>query len=395
MAKYIPFVNTDSDVRILKLYYLGAEIVRVTLEKIHDVRRNLPRHTNLWLDCGVDGYDHHIKQEKEPIPSYLANCDHGNKVFEAEHLVRPNQEIVDKFVASALNKCINYNPRWLTVPQLPVLDSNERNKINLCLAKATLTWKLGKNFKGALLLPLILTHKQQVMLKTHWKPRADATIKSFQAAQADGIWIVDKSLADQNAERSFVDRFPSLIALHGYLKGETRAFLVAGPYWGLNLVLWARGIVEYPAIGLGTGYQYHLPGGRLHRGKSRIVLPPLRRCVVVSPELKNWLDDAVRQISTEDPAFQQFRQASNELTRCLQNIETGVEAIVARKQIALFYRNWIDKISAIDPTGRALGLYQDLSSAFVLGKHLETLPASCGKARRPEKVAEYLMLNCL
>jgi hypothetical protein len=395
MPTYIPFVNTNSDVTILNSHYSESKVVRVTLEKIDGIKSNLHSSIKLWLDAGVDGYEHHIKQEREPIPLYLAKCSNSDKIFEAKHITKPNQKIVDDFVASILNECIKHDPQWLTIPQLPVSDSNERNKINLSLAKATSTWKSNKNFKGFLLLPLIFTHKQQIMLKTHWKPRVDATIRSSQAAQADGIWVVDASLADQNAESSFVDRFPSLIALHEYLKDNTRAFLIAGPYWGLNLVLWARGIIDYPAIGLGTGYQYHLPSGIMHKGTSRIALPPLRRCAVASPELKSWLNEAVKQISTGDPAFVQFTQARNELEQCLKVIRPGIESISAKNQVAKFYKAWIDKINAIDPTGRALALYQDLSSAFVFGKHLKTLPTSCGKARRPEKVAEYLMLNCL
>jgi hypothetical protein len=395
MPKYIPFVNTDSDVATLKSCYSEAKIVRVTLEKIGGIRRNLPSNIKLWLDGGVDGYEHHIRKEKDPIPSYLAKHVNSDRIFEAAHIAKPNQTIVDAFVASVLNECAMNNPHWLTIPLLPVTDSNDRNQINLLLAKATLKWKLNKDFKGALITPLIFTHKQQVMLKTHWKPRVDATIRSSQAAQADGIWIADKSLADQKAEGSFVDRFPSLISLHEYLKNNTRAFLIGGPYWGLNLVLWARGIIDYFAIGVGGGYQYHLPGGILHRGTSRIALPPLRRCVVVSPELKNWLNTAVTEIGTGDPAFDQFKAARNELAQCLNEVRKGVEPILAKNQVAIFYKKWMDKINAIDPAGRALALYQDLSSAFVLGKHLKTLPASCGNARRPEKVAEYLMLNCL
>ena len=396
MLKYIPFVNTNSDVSILKSYYSEATIIRVALDKIDDIKTKLPGNIRLWLDAGVDGYEHHLKKGTEPIPSYLVDCSNSNEIFEERHLAKPNQSIVGNFVSSVLNKCITYNPQWLTIPQLPVSDSNERNKINLSLAKAALIWKLNKNFKGSLVLPLIFTHKQQVMQKTHWKPRVDSAIRSLQVTQADKLWIVDASLADQNAERSFVDRFPSVIALHEYIKDQTQTLLIAGPYWGLNLVLWAREIIDYPAIGLGTGYQYHLPGSaHLHKGNTRIVLPPLRRLAVASKDLKNWLNEAVQQISDSDPAFEQFRQARQELGQCLKDIRPGVEAITAKNQVAKFYKNWIDKINATDPNGRALALYQDLSSAFVLGKHLKTLPSSCGKARRPETVAQYLMLNCL
>lgn len=393
MPKYIPFVNTDSDVSVLKSYYSESKVIRVKLEKIDDIRINLPTHIKLWLDAGVDGYERYLNQENEPIPSYLANCDNSNEIFEEENIVQPNQKIVNEFVASVLNKCIRYDPHWLTIPQLPVSDSNERNKINLSLAKATLTWKLDKNFKGFLILPLIFTHKQQVMLKTHWKPRADTAIRSLQAAQADRIWIVDASLNDQNAEKSFIDRFPSMIALHQYIQDQIQMPLIAGPYWGLNLVLWARGLIDNIAIGLGTGYQYHLSGGILRKGDTRIVLPPLRRLVIANKDLRDWLNEAVQQISDSDPAFEQFRQARNELEQCRR--EMRPEPILAKNQVAKFYKNWIDKINAIDPAGRALALYQDLSSAFVLGKHLKTLPDSCGKARRPETVVQYLMLCCL
>ncbi len=390
MLKFIPFINSNSDVTILKDHYSECQVVRVTLEKIDDIKNinSIPGDIKRWLDAGVDGYEYNIQNPQKPIPSHLEGCDNSTKIFEAENIRKPNKKMVEEFVTSVLNVCIEHKPQWLTIPQLPVSDSIQRNKINFYLAKATLKWKIDKKFGGSLLLPLIFTNKQQLMLKTHWKPRIDAAIRSYKAAQADGIWVVDKSLSDQNAERSFVDRFPSSIALHEYIKNNTKGFLVAGPYWGLNLVLWARGIIDYPAIGLGSGYQYHLPGGTLRKSTSRIALPPLRRCAIVNTDLRKWLDKAIEQISNKDPAFKQFEQ-------CLNDIDKYTANMVARNQVAKFYKDWIDKINAIDPAGRALALYQDLSSAFVLGKHLNTLPASCGYARKPEKVAEYLMLNCL
>ena len=66
-----------------------------------------------------------------------------------------------------------------------------------------------------------------------------------------------------------------------------------------------------------------------------------------------------------------------------------------RRQIALFYKEWLDTIERTPEVGRSLALYQNFSSAFVLGKQLPTLPSSSGYARRPERVAEYFMLNCL
>jgi hypothetical protein len=67
----------------------------------------------------------------------------------------------------------------------------------------------------------------------------------------------------------------------------------------------------------------------------------------------------------------------------------------ARWQVAQFYKNWFDKFSALPPSGRALALYQDLSSAYVLGKTLPKLPEEEKTARSPARVAKQLMLNCL
>jgi hypothetical protein len=47
-------------------------------------------------------------------------------------------------------------------------------------------------------------------------------------------------------------RFPALIKFHQEINASLprEAVSVAGPYWGLNLVLWAKGIVKHPAIGI-------------------------------------------------------------------------------------------------------------------------------------------------
>ena len=66
-----------------------------------------------------------------------------------------------------------------------------------------------------------------------------------------------------------------------------------------------------------------------------------------------------------------------------------------KMQIAKFYKSWFDKFSSLPYAGRALALYQDLSSSYVLGKTLKNLPKEEGTARRPERVAQQLMMNCL
>ena len=69
-------------------------------------------------------------------------------------------------------------------------------------------------------------------------------------------------------------------------------------------------------------------------------------------------------------------------------------------QIARFYARWLQGIQDVPPEGRALALYQDLSSAFILGRQLgplpkTSLPQAPARVREAGKVAEQLMLHCL
>jgi hypothetical protein len=66
-----------------------------------------------------------------------------------------------------------------------------------------------------------------------------------------------------------------------------------------------------------------------------------------------------------------------------------------KKQIASFYKSWIARIESIPNDGRALVLFQELSTAYVLGKNLPDIPSETGRARKPWVVAQQLMLNCL
>ena len=70
----------------------------------------------------------------------------------------------------------------------------------------------------------------------------------------------------------------------------------------------------------------------------------------------------------------------------------------ARAQVAEFYKRWLGSLESVSPSGRSFALYQDLSNAYVLGRRfpgLPDLPDDEKTARRPERVAEQLMLQCL
>ena len=167
----------------------------------------------------------------------------------------------------------------------------------------------------------------------------------------------------------------------------------------MNLIIWAKGFCDYPAVCLGTTYQYYLSGDPFRRkGKSRIAIPPLKRWVVISPEFRDWVDAALNSLDSKDKAFRTIKNIRSDLQDELRKLRGNYNLLdeeTTRRQIALFYKKWLDTIEKTPQVGRPLALYQDFSSAFVLGKQLPTLPPSSGYTRRPERVAEYFMLNCL
>ncbi len=399
MSEYIPFVNTEKDCDIFKKYYNEPHVVRVSLESISKIKRKLPQSAPLWLDPAIDGCEHHLKKADEPLPGYLRQFEKSEIFSNISDIRKPDRQKVKLFVESILDKCNEFKPEWISVPQLPVAD-NSRNKFNSLLSEATYNWKLQNQFKGKFILPLIFTNQYQLDKKTSWRPQVDRVIKLYENYRADGIWVVDSSLSDQMGTGTFRNRFPKLLELHEYLRQSLKkAVIIAGPYWGLNLILWAKGLCDYPAISLGTAYQYHISGAPFRRrGKSRIAVPPLKRWVVISPDIRDWLATSLKKLDSKDAAFESIASIKSELQVELKKIQFNYDLMddeTNREQVAVFYKKWIDKIDATPKLGRSLTLYQDFSSAFVLGKQLPTLPPSGNYARRPEKVAELFMLNCL
>src|SRR5207244_2236173 len=118
----------------------------------------------------------------------------------------------------------------------------------------------------------IFTNQKQINLKTERTKKLSSVLTCYNAAIADGIWIVDHTLSDQDASDTLNKRFPALINLHEELNKELPddAITIAGPYWGMNLVMWVRGLVRFAAIGLGTAYKYNIPGSIMQQGKNRV-----------------------------------------------------------------------------------------------------------------------------
>jgi hypothetical protein len=303
---------------------------------------------------------------------------------------KPDPKIVQSFVNAALDACSAHSPDWLSVPQLPLMDDSSRNKINRLLAESSRRWKDERSFSGLFIVPAIFTNQRQINKKTERNKKLVQVLSCLAASGAGGVWVVDSSLNDQEGSGTFDKRFLGLRQLHEELnkKLPDRTLTICGPYWGMNLVLWARELANLAAIGLGNAHKYNIPGASLSAGNVRIALTPLRRWAIVSHNLKTWLAEAIAKIPATD-------KAATELSAIEKDFSKLQVTANARLQVAKFYKSWFHKFATLPKSGRALALYQDLSSAYVLGATLDDLPAEEKTGRKPERVAQQLMLNCL
>jgi hypothetical protein len=354
----------------------------------------LPNGPKIWVDPTVDGLDDlNVRRSRSdwanPWFEFISIFPGVEKIADTTFQAKPAVSDVHSFVRALLDKCAAHKPAWITVPQLPLANGNGRNKINRMLASEAGKWKSHAGFKGRFILPLVFTHQDQVNGKTQRNFKVQQAERCYHDAQADGFWVVDKSLIDESGSKTLRNtRFPAVVCLHQELNERIPSKIrIAGPYWGMNLVLWARDLVDYPAIGIGSGYQYYPTGGPSRPAAPRLVLSPLRRRTGVG-QLRPWLDQVLSKLGVSHPAYPKFDYLR-------KNLSLLSSPQPARKLVAKFYKKWFDSIATAPKTGRSMAIFQDLSAAYALGKALPDLHDSEGTARRPEAVAEPLMLNCL
>jgi hypothetical protein len=385
-AGHLVFVFSQRDCELLTEFYADAACVRVPLQNAEKLLSSLPRKSRKWIDAEVDGMKPSL--EETPYRSYIERFKHHSYIVDEQFQSKPISKIVQEFTNSVLDACSGHKPSLISVPQLPMVVGNARNKINRELAKAAAVWATAKNFSGTLILPVIFTHQDQLSKKTTRNPKVALVRQCYVAANAKGVWIVDSSLMDQEGTRTLDNRFKAIIDLHQEINEVLPSTsIVGGPYWGLNLLLWSKGLIKYPAISLGNRYRYHLPGGHAQQANNRVALSSLKRWVVVKPELRDWLANAQKALPPADPAHLEFADLAKRFSSLLHSSNS-------RQQICRSYRNWVDSLASVPQAGRALTLYQQLSSAYVLGKGLMDLPEE-GPAKRPERIAQQLMLFCL
>ena len=110
-----------------------------------------------------------------------------------------------------------------------------------------------------------------------------------------------------------------------------------------------------------------------------------------------------RYINLSITALQEAEISSNyfEFNEILRNFsKLKTTRVTSLSQTVQSYRNWLKGIENKPKAGRKFALYQDLSSAYVIGSQLkdlpsEALPYTSAPIRKAGKVAEQLMLSCL
>lgn len=388
MTDCIPFANTARDCQTLQKFFPESGVVRTTGEALAKFSKQLHEY-KVWADAGVDGLER-WPDISDTFRIYISSWAHQDRIGDTDFQKSPDRVKVTEFVISALNQlCMTSHPDWLSVPQLPCVSGSGRNKINRQLANATGAWQQRNRFKGRLVLPFIVTHVSQIKLKQERNKKVDLLCDCLEESGANALWVVDRSLNDLGGASSVKEyRLKAVIELHEQIRDRLPGDLtvVAGPYWGLNLILWCRGLVQHPAIGLGNAFQYHSPGGYVQSAKSRIAINALKRLAVASSSLQTWLQDTLKAISKSDPAFAEMAF----LLKSFPHLQ-----IDGRNQVASTYAQWVRRLEQLPSSGRALALYQDFSSAYVFGRPLNLMPLDEGSARRPERIAEQLMMHCL
>ncbi|WP_339731110.1 hypothetical protein [uncultured Gimesia sp.] len=425
----IPFISTTTDLALADQYYREPTICRITLQAEDKLRHQISDSKfPLWVDPGVDGFFNILtgkqsfqkyaskkktseknleaynsrkqnktlnKDEQKPgrarkIPwvEFFANYDEFQLLGETSFVKKPDKVHVYEMVSKLFELCMDLNPEWLSVPQIPFNDGAEYNRINRELAEASLKWKTKARCKCQFVLPAIFTHQRQTSGKTQWNKKITQIEKCVNLSGAKVIWTVDSSLDDSSGQSPNEKRLSEMIRLHKHLNQVfQKQKHVAGPYWALNLVLWSRGLCNYPAVGLGNSYQYFIPGTETRPGKVRIPLSPLCRRAVASPPLKQWLLESKKKLNPSDREYKVFNNL-------LKDWRKYTNKDGARELLAMYYRRWFDDLRKVNPEGRSVALFQMFSSAFVVGSNLEPLPDS-EKSREPAKVAQQFMNNCL
>lgn len=405
-ADYIPAIRTQKDGVAAQQMMQDAPMILVSGPS--PVSVSLTNNTKVWVDSRFDGFEFIFGNDKtlweNDSPgwfSWITSLPKFADLSTEKSAEKAKQSIFNELVGAAMDSLLKLNPYAISVPQVPYGKTTSRNNINKKLAKAAGEWKVKNWPQGTLILPVVLEHGDAYRNMTACRPRISAICKAFDASQAEGVSVVHAGFDDLggtgNMDR---EKFPALIQFHELLNESLpeNTLKFAGPYWGLNLILWARGLIDAPIVSCGSGYRHYLPTPNKaprRQGRARVAITPLKRWYPASKELQSWLQSASGKLATASDA----RNSIDKLAADISSFLGPAGRVPARNQTCKFYMNWIREISAINPEGRSLYLFQDFSSAVVngstIGLKLPKHGTLSSSARDPGFIAQQFMLQCL
>lgn len=400
----IPIVNGNQDCRLVSKYYANCQIVRLPLDRAADLSKQLGPGVQRWIDPCVDGLQRSTGLTDD-YTNYIAGLKNGHRIRKDGLSGQCSDTEVAEFVSDLMSRAMAVLPAWVTIPQLPFLSTPDRGrqKLNKQMAMAVDAWKSRSGASVKLVLPVILCERDVLNKKTEWRNKVIASVKqSLQQCHADSIWVVNSELEDEHGSQpNELLRLPGLVRFHGELLDALQGgyAVLAGPYWAMNVVLWARGLIDRPVIGVATGFKYHISGGIARTANDRIALAPLLRRAEVAG-LNTWLQQTQQiLLSNVTPAAAvqgmgaSFGQAAAEFASLSRQLGR-LRGELAREQVAAFYRDWLDRLERTAPSMRALALHQEMSSAHVVGRIVGELPEA-NTPRDAGRLARQYMLSCL
>jgi hypothetical protein len=224
-------------------------LLRITLQCLRAAAPAALPKTKLWIDAEIDGLHFpsvfaNTKKGYESYRAYIEKFENARKLVGS-----PTTGEIAPFVKSVLDSILEAadglsNLGYISVPQLPYTPGSGRNRVNRMLAEHSLKWKSAQRRPLRFLLPVIFAQKWgQADTKTLRNEKVKLAVDCFESSGADGVWIVDSTLDDHAAVGTLENqRLPGVIHFHEELNAKLpmETVTIAGPYWGLNLALWAR-----------------------------------------------------------------------------------------------------------------------------------------------------------
>jgi hypothetical protein len=110
---------------------------------------------------------------------------------------------------------------------------------------------------------------------------------------------------------------------------------------------------------------------------------------VANVELQKWIDRREKEAIPGSATHKELLDLKKLFPQVLHDREVG------RSQIAVYYWAWLKRIDNTAAPGRALALYQELSSAYVIGKGIDEKLPQAEDVTNPAKIAQHLMMSCL